>query len=547
MISYFGRRLDKVSYGVYIRNVFKLISFFIAMIIASSTFAADCRIIGQSCVEGPETRNIAGNQLYQACWRYTSKYECIKPDSVDYCAAISKIAGCFQTSTSCVSAAWNGTCLTEQRTYRCSDPSMPAPTNTVKLDNTYTIIRDELDQKECSPLSTNPLCFLASHICVEPAETRIINGLPVHKDCWKYKDDYSCIDRTPKNDCQPLIDKGCKKLDESCIESTDPFGCVMKQITYSCITKQGTTTTEKDCSTRSSCYDGTCWDTSFPNDTDFAKAVAAKEAARQAGVYGANGELFGGVAESCTKGYGGIKNCCGKSSGAKNNNSMVGTLAGSAAVGAVQYGGKYVYDYAYNNAEWIRSGSSALGIEHVNGADFTIGVYGLTWTAGAVPATSLLGGPIYGLGGGFYFDPYSFAIAVAIQVVMELRSCEPEEQQLSMHRGQNLCHLVGSYCSKKVLGSCMETTQAYCCYNSRLGKIINEQGKPQIGKGWGTPENPSCGGFSVDEFQRVDFSKLDLTEFIDDVMAATELPDVSKVQQAMTDKLKNVTTNPMNH
>ena len=102
-------------------------------VVSINSFAAECRKTGQTCVEGPATRNISGNLIYQGCWRYRSTYECIKPQAIDYCAAISKVAGCWQTSTSCVSAAWNGTCLTEQRTYRCGDPNTSTPPNTVKL------------------------------------------------------------------------------------------------------------------------------------------------------------------------------------------------------------------------------------------------------------------------------------------------------------------------------------------------------------------------------------------------------------------------------
>jgi conjugal transfer mating pair stabilization protein TraN len=212
--------------------------------------------------------------------------------------------------------------------------------------------------------------------------------------------------------------------------------------------------------------------------------------------------------------------------------------------GLASYGSKYMYDFAYNNVEWVKQGASALGAAAPSAPTLSFSVYGLSYAVGGtIPATGMLGGPVYGLGGGFYFDPYSFALAVAIQVVMELKSCEPEEQQLGMHRGANLCHFVGSYCSKKVFGACLETTEAYCCYNSVLAKIINEQGKPQIGKGWGTPESPSCGGFTVEEFQKIDFSALDLSEFVDDIMNATVLPEVKNIQDDISKKASDNTYN----
>ncbi len=133
-----------------IRNVWKkLIPLMVLVFFATFSHAADCRKTGETCVEGAETRNIAGNLIYKACWRYRSTYECVKPDSVDYCAAISKVAGCYQTSTSCISTAWNGTCLVEQRTYRCDNPATPKPSDTIQLDDTHTIIRDELDTSQC--------------------------------------------------------------------------------------------------------------------------------------------------------------------------------------------------------------------------------------------------------------------------------------------------------------------------------------------------------------------------------------------------------------
>lgn len=139
-----------------LRYFLMLVVSLFCIVLSAHAAAGDCRVISQSCIEGAETRNIAGNMIYKACWRFRSQYECLKPDSVNYCEAISKVAGCWQTSTSCVATSWNGVCLTEQRTYRCDNPATPTPTNTVKLDGTYTIIKDELDQSQCEPQAKKP-------------------------------------------------------------------------------------------------------------------------------------------------------------------------------------------------------------------------------------------------------------------------------------------------------------------------------------------------------------------------------------------------------
>lgn len=65
----------------------------------------------------------------------------------------------------------------------------------------------------------------------------------------------------------------------------------------------------------------------------------------------------------------------------------------------------------------------------------------------------------------------------------------------------------GTYCSEElnliVTKICIEHTKSYCCYNSRLARIINEQGRGQIGKGWGGAESPQCGGFTQAEFAQI--------------------------------------------
>lgn len=77
------------------------------------------------------------------------------------------------------------------------------------------------------------------------------------------------------------------------------------------------------------------------------------------------------------------------------------------------------------------------------------------------------------------------------------------------------CHYVGSYCSKKIkFIGCVQKKKTYCCFSSPLARIIQEQGRPQLGKGWGDPKNPDCSGFTIDEFQKLDFSKIDFSEWV---------------------------------
>ncbi|MEN6317921.1 MAG: conjugal transfer protein TraN [Syntrophaceae bacterium] len=107
------------------------------------------------------------------------------------------------------------------------------------------------------------------------------------------------------------------------------------------------------------------------------------------------------------------------------------------------------------------------------------------------------------------------------------------------------CHYVGNYCQQKlpVIG-CVQKANMYCCFGSELGRIIQEQGRPQLiafnANGWGTPKNPDCRGFTPEEFQHLDFSKIDLSEFINDMVVASQATISSKVKTGLQNYINNL-------
>ncbi|WP_421198579.1 conjugal transfer protein TraN [Aeromonas enteropelogenes] len=127
------------------------------------------------------------------------------------------------------------------------------------------------------------------------------------------------------------------------------------------------------------------------------------------------------------------------------------------------------------------------------------------------------------------FDPTSLAISVAVYVVMKYlaTACDQLSMETALMNDSGYCHRVGTYCKKRIkfLG-CVQKAQSHCCFNSKLARIIHEQGRPQLKTGinnWGSPEAPLCRGFTPEEFQSVDFGKIDLSEYIDEIQKnATE-------------------------
>ena len=74
-----------------------------------------------------------------------------------------------------------------------------------------------------------------------------------------------------------------------------------------------------------------------------------------------------------------------------------------------------------------------------------------------------------------------------------------------------------------------------------LGRILHQQARPQLGLGWG-----NCRGFTVAEIRRIDFDRLDLSEFTDNLMdgsrePAVELPDRDDTEDDMRDRVRELT------
>ncbi|MCE4369660.1 type-F conjugative transfer system mating-pair stabilization protein TraN [Xanthomonas hortorum] len=362
--------------------------------------------------------------------------------------------------------------------------------------------------------------------CVDGPATRTIDGRQVTRACWSYERTLNCDGGAAINECSGLAAQGCTPVATTCQQTNAATGeCEIHQDTYSCPTDPHTVTSIGSCPADRFCLGDTCFSTVYTADADFAQAMSMMEAAREAGVYidPDTLQIFSGEPNRCRDRL--LRNCCSAdASGAgMTNQSIFGT------------GSKVVYDILMNadNRRFVYQGMTAL----LTGSGFsgaftsygvTVAVNGAALPAGTVTVFS--GQSIV-----IAFNPWALAIAVVIYVVMSMMSCDEDEGLLAMKEGARLCHSTGSYCSSciRVLGSCVsciERTTGKCCFNSVLARIINEQGRLQFGKGWGDARNPDCSGFTVDQLQAMDFSRMDLTEFYASI--APTLPDVDAIREA---------------
>ena len=108
-------------------------------------------------------------------------------------------------------------------------------------------------------------------------------------------------------------------------------------------------------------------------------------------------------------------------------------------------------------------------------------------------------------------------------LLVGLANCSASERELAEERNAGNTHYLGGYCSKRTLfGVCIRRSRAWCVFGSKLGRILQQQGRRQLGIGWG-----DCRGLTVAEIERIDFARLDLGEFTQDLMDGSKAPSVS--------------------
>ena len=65
-----------------------------------------------------------------------------------------------------------------------------------------------------------------------------------------------------------------------------------------------------------------------------------------------------------------------------------------------------------------------------------------------------------------------------------------------------------------------------------------EQGRPQLGLDFGTAKKSICTGFTVDQFSRLDLSRMDFSEVMADFVNAAKLPDDLQTATTMQAKIQ---------
>lgn len=129
-------------------------------------------------------------------------------------------------------------------------------------------------------------------------------------------------------------------------------------------------------------------------------------------------------------------------------------------------------------------------------------------------------------------------------------ACPKSTKELRARRdGAGACHYVGIH-KKKVLGVTLKKRKVYCCFNSRMARVVHEQARGQLiekglwatarNGGWGGAKNPLCGGMTAEQLQEIDFDAVDFSEVYADLHGAADIPDPADVTESTEEDIEDL-------
>ena len=291
----------------------------ILIIIIFPNFAlAICTEVSNICVEGPETRIVAGKEFYRACWQYEIKHECYsETEIIDECLGVAEHGlNCEQLNSECVLTAESGKCLEYANKYACTESY---DYEFLKFINSEKYIKSEqLNDEQCAEYE-NGLCSFQTETCISGDATKEIDGLEVSRDCWEYQRDYECGGDFTSHNCAEFEDV-CQLGSETCISHADNGECSHYEKIYNCPESTSGSLVSLNCSSQTYCIGDNCTTTESPTDSNFHQAATTLHALEQAAAEMDDDSFstFSGEGLGCSKSVFGFNNCC-KDSGWGND------------------------------------------------------------------------------------------------------------------------------------------------------------------------------------------------------------------------------------
>ncbi|MDP3706141.1 MAG: conjugal transfer protein TraN [Legionellaceae bacterium] len=173
---------------------------------------------------------------------------------------------------------------------------------------------DGMDASDCRMKDTIFCVPDLVNTCIEPNQTKIIQGVPVTRACWGHEETYQCLSNTTTT-CTPFLDQGCSNTASTCETFTGEHCDVMSR-TFQCTNKICFPDKEV-CSPSVGCADGSCDLTFVDVSDDINEGVSrlgtvagtAQEVATNQ-VQSQQPGIFRGGMQECEKYMWGMRDCC---------------------------------------------------------------------------------------------------------------------------------------------------------------------------------------------------------------------------------------------
>lgn len=424
---------------------------------------------------------------------------------------------------------------------------------------------------------------LATKVTVSAIECNYNQG---EMSCWT---DPQGVEHCPTNEggnensCEEFeANPSCGFISQSCVDgSTGSEGtCYVYDEIWDCgysvdVPTVVNTGTAVECPGGAVCMGSECFDDSNTLSGDFAYAVAMLQVAQFAehdldcGESGFDCKVFPGEAMECKKALGGYVDCCEAPDGVSVFDYVrltVASLKMASSVEAFSRTGSFFNPGYWQAAQGAASGGwSAVTSGNWSGAvDAATSAFNDTM-AGEIQTTVIsefkeqmmkmtydfmkdmgadaAADAMFQEGateGGMQLSSQAAtalnvigaiytAYVIADLMINIIWACEEKEFELAAKNETRQCSFVGSYCADEALGACVEKREAYCCFGSVVARIIQEQGRPQLGLNFGEAENPSCEGLTPDQLAAIDWNQIDLGEWIGMLSMTGNLPTVDTV------------------
>lgn len=203
----------------------------------------------------------------------------------------------------------------------CQDPTV-----TIAEDNLPPIFRavikvteyrteDVWDAERCEA-ALDQSCFVdIFNGCMEPNQTKIIDGMPVTRRCWGEERQYHCIGALVST-CQSLLDAGCSNINAECVLKVGDF-CALARKTFQCTERICFPDKEVCPPEMIACANGSCDPSKTDESDDINEGIGrlgtlagtASEVAKNQ-VQSHQASIFKGEVQECEKYILNLRDCC---------------------------------------------------------------------------------------------------------------------------------------------------------------------------------------------------------------------------------------------